>query len=115
MAEAEFDMDRAQGAGITFSQLGPSSGDFAAKPSLAITGVYYLFVQGGKKATFPFGPKLLVSLRDTASGTLRWVFRSSGNNSWAVGALLKSKIDRQDTMMSEQTFAVATTGLAGGR
>lgn len=71
--------------------------------------------QDGKRATFPFGPKLLVSTMDTSTGNLRWIFKSSGNSSWAVGAIPRSKIDRHDVMMAEQSIAVATTSLTGGR
>ena len=90
LANSEYDLARGQAAGITFSE-------------------------DGKRATFPFGPKLLVSTLDSSEGILRWVFRSSGNSSWAVGAIPTSKIDRHDVMMAEQSLAVATTGLAGGR
>jgi hypothetical protein len=90
LANSEYDPVRGQAAGISFSE-------------------------DGKHATFPFGPKLLVSVLNSSDGILRWVFRSSGNSSWAVGAIPASKIDRHDLMMAEQTLAVATTGLAGGR
>lgn len=90
LANSEYDLARGQAAGITFSE-------------------------DGKWATFPFGPKLLVSTLNSSEGILRWVFRSSGNSSWAVGAIPASKIDRHDVMMTEQSLAVATTGLAGGR
>lgn len=90
LANSEYDLARGQAAGITFSE-------------------------DGKWATFPFGPKLLVSTLNSSEGILRWVFRSSGNSSWAVGAIPASKIDRHDVMMAEQSLAVATTGLAGGR
>ena len=90
LANSEYDLARGQAAGIMFSE-------------------------DGKRATFPFGPKLLVSTLDSSEGILRWVFRSSGNSSWAVGAIPTSKIDRHDVMMAEQSLAVATTGLAGGR
>jgi hypothetical protein len=52
---------------------------------------------------------------DTSTGNLRWIFKSSGNSSWAVGAIPRSKIDRHDVMMAEQSIAVATTSLTGGR
>lgn len=90
LANSEYDRARGQAAGITLSE-------------------------DGKRATFPFGPKLLVSSLDSSEGILRWVFRSSGNSSWAIGAIPTSKIDRHDIMMAEQSLAVATTGLAGGR
>ena len=90
LANSEYDLARGQAAGITFSE-------------------------DGKRATFPFGPKLLVSALDSSQGILRWVFRSSGNSSWAIGAIPTSKVDRHDVMMAEQSLAVATTGLAGGR
>lgn len=51
-------------------------------------------MDGGKVVEFPLGPKLLVSLADSSTGMLEWVFESSGNTSWAVGAIPKSKIDR---------------------
>jgi len=90
LANSEYDLRRGQAAGLSFSE-------------------------DGKHATFPFGPKLLVSVLNSSDNILRWVFRSSGNSSWAVGAIPASKIDRHDLMMAEQTLAVATTGLAGGR
>lgn len=90
LANSEVQMALGQAAGITFSD-------------------------DGKRATFPFGPKLLVSALDATEGVLRWVFKSSGNSSWAVGAIPRSKIERHDVMMAEQSLAVATTGLAGGR
>lgn len=78
-------------------------------------GVVVVAYQDGRRATFPFGPKLLVSTLDTSTGNLRWIFKSSGNSSWAVGAIPRSKIDRHDVMMAEQSIAVATTSLTGGR
>ncbi len=90
LSNSEPDLAHGQAAGITFSD-------------------------DGKRCTFPFGPKLLVSALDSREGVLRWVFRSSGNSSWAVGAVPAAKADRHDVMMAEQSLAVATTGLAGGR
>ena len=72
-------------------------------------------LQGGKKCTFPFGPKLLVSVPNSSSGVVQWTFISSGNSSWAIAAVPQSKVSRHDVMMAEQSLAIASTGLSGGR